>query len=170
MPVRCSVGVPTGTLPGGPRIAEDLQLTLLGAAAQSRLFSSSKGKTMSTKAASKVERGTKRTCQNSECGSRFYDLGRDPIICPICNTAYSPLAAPVPVASSTRTYQRPVKKAVPEIKPEIAADADSDELPLIDGDEPAEAEGDETLIEEVEEDTPDVAGIIDAPIEPDEKT
>ena len=33
---------------------------------------------MSTKA----ERGTKRTCQNPECGSRFYDLNRDPIICP----------------------------------------------------------------------------------------
>ena len=62
-----------------------------------------------------------------------------------------------------------MKKAVPEIKPEIAADVDSDELPLIDGDEPAEAEGDETLIEEVEEDNPDVAGIIDTPIEPDEK-
>ena len=29
---------------------------------------------MSTKA----ERGTKRTCQNPECGSRFYDLNRDP--------------------------------------------------------------------------------------------
>jgi hypothetical protein len=36
--------------------------------------------------------------------------------------------------------------------------------------EPAVAEDDETLIEEVEEDSPDVAGIIDAPIEPDEKT
>ena len=33
------------------------------------------------------------------------------------------------------------------------------------------AEDDETLIEEVEEEgSPDVAGIIDAPVEPDEKT
>src|SRR5262249_42223458 len=29
---------------------------------------------MSNNAASKLERGTKRTCQNSECGSKFYDL------------------------------------------------------------------------------------------------
>ncbi|MGH6815363.1 MAG: FYDLN acid domain-containing protein, partial [Hyphomicrobiaceae bacterium] len=29
--------------------------------------------------ATKAERGTKRTCQNAECGSRFYDLNRDPI-------------------------------------------------------------------------------------------
>ena len=39
---------------------------------------------MSTKA----QRGTKRTCQNTECGSRFYDLDRNPIVCPICQTVY----------------------------------------------------------------------------------
>jgi uncharacterized protein (TIGR02300 family) len=37
---------------------------------------------MSTKA----ERGTKRVCQS--CGSKFYDLLRDPIICPICQSVY----------------------------------------------------------------------------------
>ena len=120
---------------------------------------------MSTKAASKAERGTKRTCQNEECGARFYDLSRDPIVCPICNTTYSIVAvAPAPVA---RTYHKPVKKVVPEIKPETVADGE--ELPAIDAEEPAAAEDDETLIEEVEEDEPDVVGIIDAPIEPDEK-
>ena len=29
------------------------------------------------------ELGTKRTCQH--CGARFYDLGRDPIVCPKCS-------------------------------------------------------------------------------------
>ncbi|MGA7326540.1 MAG: TIGR02300 family protein [Rhodomicrobium sp.] len=37
---------------------------------------------MSTKA----ERGTKRVCQS--CGSKFYDLNRDPIVCPICHSVY----------------------------------------------------------------------------------
>jgi uncharacterized protein (TIGR02300 family) len=37
---------------------------------------------MSTKA----ERGAKRVCQS--CGSKFYDLLRDPIICPICQAVY----------------------------------------------------------------------------------
>ena len=37
---------------------------------------------MSTKA----ERGTKRVCQS--CGSKFYDLNRDPITCPICQSVY----------------------------------------------------------------------------------
>jgi uncharacterized protein (TIGR02300 family) len=34
----------------------------------------------------KAERGTKRICQS--CGSKFYDLNRDPIICPICQSVY----------------------------------------------------------------------------------
>ena len=49
---------------------------------------------MSTKA----ERGTKRTCQNPECGSRFYDLNRDPVTCPICQTVYQIEAAPLVAA------------------------------------------------------------------------
>jgi len=122
---------------------------------------------MPNKAVSKVERGIKRVCQNVECGARFYDLLREPIICPICNTVYAP---PPPAAVPTaRTYLRPVKKiVVPEIKPENAQE--SDDLPVIEGDEEPASDSDETLIEEVDEDTPDVAGTVDAPIEPDEKT
>lgn len=46
--------------------------------------------------ASKAARGTKRTCQNEECGAHFYDLNRDPIICPICQTEYVIASAPLP--------------------------------------------------------------------------
>ncbi len=38
----------------------------------------------------KAERGTKRVCQS--CGSKFYDLNRDPIICPLCQSV-NPAAA-----------------------------------------------------------------------------
>ncbi len=48
---------------------------------------------MSTKA----ERGTKRVCQS--CGSKFYDLSRDPIVCPICQTVYQVTGAPSRVAA-----------------------------------------------------------------------
>ncbi|MBX2806138.1 MAG: TIGR02300 family protein [Hyphomicrobiales bacterium] len=34
----------------------------------------------------KAARGTKRVCGN--CGSKFYDLNREEIICPICNTVF----------------------------------------------------------------------------------
>jgi uncharacterized protein (TIGR02300 family) len=34
----------------------------------------------------KPDLGTKRVCQS--CGAKFYDLSKDPIICPKCNTVY----------------------------------------------------------------------------------
>ena len=43
---------------------------------------------------SKAARGTKRTCQNEKClkadktPTKFYDLNKDPIICPICDHVY----------------------------------------------------------------------------------
>ena len=39
-----------------------------------------------TRMSNKAERGTKRTCQ--ECEARFYDLNRDPIICPMCGVVF----------------------------------------------------------------------------------
>src|SRR5262245_10149324 len=45
----------------------------------------------------KALRGTKRTCQNPECGSRFYDLNRQPITCPACGAVYE-LALKAPQA------------------------------------------------------------------------
>jgi uncharacterized protein (TIGR02300 family) len=35
----------------------------------------------------KPELGTKRLCPN--CGAKYYDLNRDPIICPKCNAAFA---------------------------------------------------------------------------------
>ena len=121
----------------------------------------------------KAQRGTKRTCQNPECGSRFYDLNRNPVACPVCSTAYVP---PVPEAPPVaRTQRPPTKKPTYPVKIPKSEDApvvEGDELVAIEGEEEAtDAEADETLIEEVEEDLPDVTGIIDAPIEStDEKS
>ena len=39
-------------------------------------------------ATTKEARGTKRTCQNEDCEAKFYDLNRDPIVCPICDAVY----------------------------------------------------------------------------------
>jgi uncharacterized protein (TIGR02300 family) len=117
-------------------------------------------------AAMKTQRGTKRTCQNAECGSRFYDLNHDPIICPICNTTYSlALPPPAPVRAS---YQKPARKRDIEVADGIkaAVATEGDELAVIEAEEePAVAEDDEIIIEEVEEDASDVSGIIDAPID-----
>jgi uncharacterized protein (TIGR02300 family) len=131
---------------------------------------------MSTKA----ERGTKRTCQNPECGSRFYDLNRDPITCPICSTVYQLSAAPMamaaaaPAVAQERVRKPPVKKPVYPVegaKPEDAPEAEGDDaLPAIEGEEePAAAEDDETFLEEEEEDGGDMSNIIGGPVaEPEE--
>jgi uncharacterized protein (TIGR02300 family) len=132
---------------------------------------------MSTKA----ERGTKRTCQNPECGSRFYDLNRDPIVCPICQTTYelavSPMAvgAAAPSVAEEKVARKPAKKpayAVEEAaKPEDVPVAEAEDvLPAIEGEEePAAAEDDETFLEEEEEDGSDMSNIIGGPVaEPDE--
>ena len=73
---------------------------------------------MSTKSDVKAQRGTKRTCQNTDCGSRFNDLNRDPITCPICGSAYDIAAqhvVPTPVAA------RPVAKAQKRPAPFVPA-------------------------------------------------
>jgi uncharacterized protein (TIGR02300 family) len=134
---------------------------------------------MATKSATtdvdiKAQRGTKRTCQNPECGSRFYDLNRDPITFPVCSTVYAiPLSPPV-TAAEGRARRPEAKKWVSPVaapKPKDAPEAEGDELVIEGEDEAVEADADDTIIEEVEEDSPDVTGIIDAPIEDtDEKS
>jgi uncharacterized protein (TIGR02300 family) len=132
---------------------------------------------MSTKA----ERGTKRTCQNTECGSRFYDLNRDPVTCPVCGTVYqlavsgAAIAAAAPaVAEKAAPRKAPVKKPaypVEGAKPEDAPEAEGDDaLAAVEGDEePAAGDEDETFLEEEEEDGSDMTGIIGGPVaEPDE--
>jgi uncharacterized protein (TIGR02300 family) len=129
---------------------------------------------MSTKA----ERGTKRTCQNSECGSRFYDLNRDPITCPVCGTAYELAAAPAALAAAPtaadRAARKPMKKpayAVESAKPEDAPEAETEDALVVDSEDEAPAAGDEdeTFLEEEEEDGSDMSNIIGGPVaEPEE--
>jgi len=122
---------------------------------------------MSTKA----ERGTKRTCQNPECGSRFYDLNRDPIVCPICQTVFALSASPADALAATAAHEgpaartaarRPAFQAGATEKPQEATSTeDEDALPAIEDDEEAPAtEEDETFLEAEEEDGSDMSNII----------
>jgi uncharacterized protein (TIGR02300 family) len=131
---------------------------------------------MSTKA----ERGTKRTCQNPECGSRFYDLNRDPITCPVCGAVYAlamapaALAAAAPAAAADRAVRKPMKKpayAVEGAKPEDAPEAEAEDALVVDAEDEATGAGDEdeTFLEEEEEDGSDMSNIIGGPVaEPEE--
>jgi uncharacterized protein (TIGR02300 family) len=125
--------------------------------------------------ATNKDRGTKRTCQNGECGARFYDLNRSPIVCPICGSKYaiahSPSAAAA-VAQEERAQRKMVKK--PEFEP-AAAEAEPDaEEALVDAvaddaDDAAPEAADETFLEEEEEDGGDVTNIIGGPVEGEEE-
>ncbi len=127
--------------------------------------------------ATKAARGTKRTCQNSDCGSRFYDLGRDPITCPICDSAYViPVSAPQSAAAAAAAARKPVVKAqvyeTPDgAKPDDAPEADGEEA-LADieaGDEAVAVADDETFLEEEEDGGSDVSGIVGGGEEPEEQ-
>jgi uncharacterized protein (TIGR02300 family) len=104
--------------------------------------------------ATKAHRGTKRTCQDESCGSRFYDLARDPITCPICGAAYKIIVEPPSAIRRQNRKFEHVQKAPPPIE---AKEAD-EEIATVE----VEGEVDDTIILDDEEDG-DVSGIVDGP-------
>ena len=71
----------------------------------------------------KPEWGTKRLCL--ECGAKFYDMLRDPITCPACETVLKPEPPPKSRrASAAKAKPAPVKveKPPPEAAPEEATE------------------------------------------------
>jgi uncharacterized protein (TIGR02300 family) len=119
--------------------------------------------------ATKQARGTKRTCQSSECGARFYDLNRNPIACPICGSIYELASSPLAIAAvaEEKPGRRGRKADYVEKAPvDTTADAETeDALPEIEEDsESIAADEDETFLEEEEEEGGDVSNIIGGPV------
>ena len=56
--------------------------------------------------------GTKRICTG--CAAKFYDLGKDPIICPTCETVY---AVPKPASRGARSGYAPGSVYDPKAEP-----------------------------------------------------
>jgi uncharacterized protein (TIGR02300 family) len=117
--------------------------------------------------ATKQARGTKRTCQN--CEERFYDLDRDPIVCPFCGSKYIIASSPAALAALQAEQREQMNKKVK--KAPVADEADG-ELPAAEGEEAlvdVETEDtgggdeDETFLEEEEEEGGDVSNIIGGP-------
>jgi uncharacterized protein (TIGR02300 family) len=63
----------------------------------------------------KPEWGIKRTCQS--CAAVFYDLRRDPIICPKCGTRHDPEALLKSRRSRAVVADEPKKVPVPVVEP-----------------------------------------------------
>ena len=103
---------------------------------------------------SKPEWGTKRTCQS--CAAHFYDLRKDPIVCPKCGVTYDPEA----VLKSRRgrvvekvVVPKPVPEELPDVEVEEADIGDEDDSVMEDTSELGEDDEDVSeVIEGVEED------------------
>jgi len=103
---------------------------------------------------SKPEWGTKRTCQS--CAAHFYDLRKDPIVCPKCGVTYDPEA----VLKSRRgrvvekvVVPKPVPEELPDVEVEEADIGNEDDSVMEDTSELGEDDEDVSeVIEGVEED------------------
>lgn len=85
----------------------------------------------------KPEWGAKRICHN--CGARYYDMGKSPVVCPKCNTEFDPEAFLKSRRSRPAVIEElPVAKA----KPRPEAEDEEDEI---------EVAGEEIVEEEVED-------------------
>jgi uncharacterized protein (TIGR02300 family) len=112
----------------------------------------------------KSEWGTKRICPS--CGTRYYDLMREQVICPKCSTPYDPEAF---LKARRARPVAPVEKELAPIGDDVEADLEAEDveatedeeaLPLAEGDE----EEEEEVIEdasELGEDEDDMAEVID---------
>lgn len=122
--------------------------------------------------------GTKRVC--TECGAKFYDLGKMPVECPKCEVSFVPaVLLPPKEQRPVDTKPSPAKPAEPAAAndDDDATDDDDDEIAAIadvdlgddeDGDDDVKAD-DATLLDTDGEDEPDVSGLVGGASDDDNK-
>jgi len=137
-----------------------------------------RGTLMSSKAA----RGTKRTCQS--CSARFYDLNRDPIICPVCGAEFQLTGA------AAQAHAQRAAEALEEEDDDTMlgdsgdvevvsleeAEESNDDVPDIEGDDLDDLDGDnniasdeDALIPDDDDESDDVSGFIGGSVSEDKE-
>ena len=120
----------------------------------------------------KPELGAKRQCQ--ACGAKFFDLNKDPIVCPKCGTVFQGAArARAPAKEQEEDTELVTPQGVDVVSlDEVEAGEEKAPETAVDDieveDEGAEAEQD-AFLEEEEQDEDDVSNLIDGDIAPDEE-
>lgn len=119
----------------------------------------------------KPELGIKRQCQN--CGAKFFDLNKDPIVCPKCGTVFQGAPRAHAAKEEEEESELPTPAGVDVVSldevgaaEEKAVEEAVDEIDVEDDDAADAAE----FLEEEEEDDDDVTNLIDGDIAPDEET
>ncbi len=122
----------------------------------------------------KPELGSKHQCQN--CGAKFFDLNKDPIVCPKCGTVFQGAArARVAVKPEEEETELATPAGVDVVSlDEVEASEEKAAEPVVDDlevEEDADADAaDDPFLEAEEEDDDDVTNLIDGDIAPDEET
>jgi uncharacterized protein (TIGR02300 family) len=102
----------------------------------------------------KAEWGVKRLCAN--CGAAYYDMKKNPAICPACSTPFDPealLKSRRRVTATDESRAALTKKPVPAKEAEVdVEDIEVEEDVEVVADDAVEADADETLDVAVEED------------------
>tara|TARA_X000001036_G_C20115041_1_gene576878 strand:+ start:55 stop:441 length:387 start_codon:yes stop_codon:yes gene_type:complete len=111
--------------------------------------------------------GSKRTCP--KCETRFYDLNKDPLICPNCGNTFS-------LESLTEVFKKSPKEVAPKKEP---AETNSPEIQEIEPDDimldeeldqedTSNVDIEDDLLEEDDDDSDPMEVITDVPKEEDE--
>ena len=117
----------------------------------------------------KLDLGTKRLCPN--CGARYYDLNKDPPVCPKCGTVFvmtAPKSRPQEAAPKAKVEEPVVVQPDPAAETISLEEADEElagnkSAKDDEEDEDVEVEGDDddnAFLEEDEDEGDDVTGII----------
>jgi uncharacterized protein (TIGR02300 family) len=116
----------------------------------------------------KPELGTKRRCNS--CATKFFDLNKDPIICPKCAAVFVP-PQPDPVRSRRLSERQPwpaAKDTVPEMADEVSIDeTNADKEIKLPEAETEEVDG-EVLLLDHQDGEVDATEVLDADIEKDD--
>jgi uncharacterized protein (TIGR02300 family) len=116
----------------------------------------------------KPELGSKHQCH--QCGTKFFDLNKNPTICPKCGAVQPVLSARATRAVVSEKEEVEVEQGVEIVSLDEAEPAEpSLETTAEDDVEIEDEPADDTFLEEEEEDTDDVSGLIDGEIAPDEE-
>lgn len=113
----------------------------------------------------KAARGTKRVCQN--CNSKFYDLGRIPATCPICQSVFQQETRAKAIVGNAQDDEdddiisRPAGVEIVSLDDVAAAEADIPDLEDVDlDDEELKDADDEPFIEVEDDENDDVSGLL----------
>lgn len=116
---------------------------------------------------SKPELGTKRDCPS--CGAKFYDLSKNPVVCPKCKHEYVPDVGPK--AKRAKPVEKPKEKAPKRVvmddednvsldamrDDELAAD---DDIDIDDVDVDVDDDADDAFLPDDEDGDDDVSDIV----------